>query len=140
MLAALAPIVIKTIFDKLGGSAKDIAKKIGIDEDVVGKVLGATQQNFENDMTLRKQIDSQVENARQHDIALIQNNSRWVNDLRGTVRPLITLICVLWYVYSRVNGIALATEDYAVIGGVIAFWFGVRPFEKHTLKNLSANK
>lgn len=137
MIQAIVPTVLSLFVSKLSGSVQSIAKGIGIDESIVSKVLGAAQQEFQNDMELRRQIDAQIENARQHDVALIEHNSRWVNDLRGTVRPLITILCVVWYIYSRVNEITLATEDYAVIGGVVAFWFGVRPFEKKTLEALS---
>jgi len=35
-----------------------------------------------------------------------------------------------WYIYARLNDIPLQAEDYAIIGGIMAFWFGFRPFEK----------
>jgi len=42
----------------------------------------------------------------------------------------VTFAAMSWYLYARTQGIELTQEDYAIIGGVLAFWFGFRPFEK----------
>lgn len=71
-----------------------------------------------------------VQQAREHDIQTFDPNDRFSNRLRSSVRPVITYTAMAWYIYARVTGYGLTHEDFAIIGSVLAFWFGVRPFEK----------
>lgn len=111
------------------------SKKIeGVSSGVVDKVVDAFQDYVTKDEKAQVFLAEQIELSRQHDIKLMEHNSRFVNDLRGAVRPVVSFIAIGWYVYARVNDIALTHEDYAIIGGVLAFWFGFRPFEKRSGK------
>jgi hypothetical protein len=74
---------------------------------------------------------AKIDKARDSDAALNSLDlPRFVNVLRGIVRPVITLTAFFWYVYARATNVPMGAEDYAIVGGIMAFWFGFRPFEK----------
>lgn len=108
----------------------DVAKSVGISEDTVTRVGSVVGEILSKDEKLMAQASAEIEKARQHDAATGGNAPPVVELLRGLVRPVVTLGAFIWYVYARANGIDMAPEDYAIIGGVVAFWFGFRPFEK----------
>jgi hypothetical protein len=90
--------------------------------------------------------------AYDHDKKIMDNASRWVVNFVGTVRPMVTYIFVLelcainawiaYYVYSnprlvlsmedliRVSDIIFSTDEMAMLGGIIGFWFGSRSWSK----------
>jgi hypothetical protein len=90
--------------------------------------------------------------AYDHDKKVMDNASRWVVNFVGTVRPMVTYIFVLelcainawiaYYVYSnprlvlsmedliRVSDIIFSTDEMAMLGGIIGFWFGSRSWSK----------
>ena len=105
------------------GMPSDVAK------NAVGKV-GAAVENYlgRDEKLLQSELDA-VERARRHDIDMAVRLPV-IDLLRGIVRPVVTLAAFCWYVYARSNGISMLPEDYAIIGGIVAFWFGFRPFEK----------
>lgn len=72
----------------------------------------------------------QLKSARMHDAQIFDATDKFSNTLRSSVRPIITIAAMGWYIWARANGVPLEGEDYAIIGGVLAFWFGFRPFEK----------
>ncbi|NBX75139.1 MAG: hypothetical protein EBQ92_01115 [Proteobacteria bacterium] len=129
MLNIAAPII-GGIFDLLKGDSKQIAKNSGLEEGVVGKVLGAVEAYATRDERLQAMLAAEIDKARQHDVTTFDKNDLFSNRLRSSVRPLITFAAMAWYIYARLTGIPLAGEDYAIIGGVMMFWFGFRPFEK----------
>ncbi|NPA52572.1 MAG: hypothetical protein GXO22_06725 [Aquificae bacterium] len=59
---------------------------------------------------------------------------RWVKSLRALVRPTIALSAVGFYIGAKVYGIPLTEFDYYLIGGVFAFYFGLRTLEKRSGK------
>lgn len=79
-----------------------------------------------------------------HDIAIGQGASRWVINLRSSVRPVVTYIFVLelvilniaglWYAYSQGAPFAVAMEnvfsddEMLILSSIIAFWFGTQAF------------
>ncbi|MBI1308712.1 MAG: hypothetical protein GC129_02490 [Proteobacteria bacterium] len=109
----------------------DVAKDSGVSETVVGKVGDAVEAYLMKDEKAMQVLMGEIDKAREHDTAM---NSvpmpPVVNLCRGMVRPVITFTAFLWYVYARVAGIDLGAEDYAIVAGILAFWFGFRPFEK----------
>lgn len=129
MLNIAAPII-GGIFDLLKGDSKQIAKTSGLEEGVVGKVLGAVEAYATRDERLHAMLAAEIDKARQHDVTTFDKNDLFSNRLRSSVRPLITFAAMAWYIYARLTGIPLVGEDYAIIGGVMMFWFGFRPFEK----------
>ena len=87
-----------------------------------------------------------------HDKKIMDNASRWVVNFVGTVRPMVTYIFVLelcainawmaYYIYSRpglvtsmddlvrLTDILFSTDEMAMLGGIIGFWFGSRSWSK----------
>lgn len=104
----------------------DKGKTLGLTEDIANGIATYLQNNKE----LEKEIIAEVNKARQHDITIGQNVSKFVINLRGLIRPLCTIIAFVWYLYAKLNNIELTSEDYSIIGGTLAFWFGFRSYEK----------
>ena len=128
----LVTTVLGGLFGLLKGNTKSIASEAGVDEGIVGKVLGAVEAYATKDERMQAFLAEQINKARQHDVATFDKTDLFSNRLRSTVRPLTTFAAMGWYIYARLNDIPLAAEDYAIIGGVMAFWFGFRPFEKRS--------
>mgnify|MGYP005686751617 FL=1 len=126
----IATTVLGGLFGLLKGSSKSIAGKAGVDESIVSKVLGAVEDYANKDERMQAFLAEQINKARQHDIATFDKADKFSNRLRSSVRPLTTFAAMAWYIYARLNDIPLQAEDYAIIGGIMAFWFGFRPFEK----------
>lgn len=99
------------------------------------------------------QTDAQMtEAALKHDEKIMERASTWVVNFVGTVRPMVTYIFVLelcainawiaYYVYSnphlvlnmedlvRLSDIIFSTDEMAMLGGIIGFWFGSRSWAK----------
>lgn len=129
LLALIVPFF-AALFGYLRTNKGTIAKQTGVGEDVVDKVSGAVEEFFTKDEKAVATVMAEVDKARVHDTAMSANEPPLVALLRGIVRPLITLTAFLWYVYARAAGVEMGAEDYAIIGGILAFWFGFRPFEK----------
>ena len=90
--------------------------------------------------------------AYDHDKKIMEKASRWVVNFVGTVRPMVTYIFVLelcainawmaYYIYSRpalvtsmddlvrLTDILFSTDEMAMLGGIIGFWFGSRSWSK----------
>jgi len=90
--------------------------------------------------------------AYDHDKKIMGEASRWVVNFVGTVRPMVTYIFVLelcainawmaYYIYSRpalvtsmddlvrLTDILFSTDEMAMLGGIIGFWFGSRSWSK----------
>lgn len=90
--------------------------------------------------------------AYDHDKQILEKASTWVASYIGTVRPTVTYIFILelcainawlaYYVYSnphlvlnmddliRVSDIIFSSDEMAMLGGIIGFWFGSRSWSK----------
>jgi hypothetical protein len=115
----------------------------------------AAQQKTEEIRTdqIAMETDAQMTVAAyDHDKKIMEEASRWVVNFVGTVRPMVTYIFVLelcainawiaYYVYSnprlvlsmedliRVSDIIFSTDEMAMLGGIIGFWFGSRSWSK----------
>ena len=113
------------------------------------------QQRVEEIRTdqIAMQTDAQMtEAALKHDEKVLEKASQWVANFVGTVRPVVTYIFVLelcainawiaYYVYSnpqlvlnmddliRLSDIIFSTDEMAMLGGIIGFWFGSRSWSK----------
>jgi hypothetical protein len=82
----------------------------------------------------------------QHDMEIGKGASRWIINLRASVRPVVTYIFVLelvalniagvWYAYS--TGIpfveamdnVFGDDEMIILSSIIAFWFGSQSFQK----------
>jgi hypothetical protein len=99
------------------------------------------------------QTDAQMtEAALKHDEKIMEKASTWVVNFVGTVRPVVTYIFIFelcainawiaYYVYSRpslvnnmddlirVTDVIFSSDEMAMLGGIIGFWFGSRSWAK----------
>ena len=99
------------------------------------------------------QTDAQMtEAALKHDEKVLDKASRWVANYVGTVRPTVTYIFVFelvainafmcYYLWShpeliqsiddvlRYSDIVFSSDEMAMLGGIIGFWFGSRNWGK----------
>ena len=113
------------------------------------------QQRVEEIRTdqISMQTDAQMtEAALKHDEKVLEKASQWVANFVGTVRPVVTYIFVLelcainawiaFYVYKnpqlvlnmddliRLSDIIFSSDEMAMLGGIIGFWFGSRSWSK----------
>lgn len=93
-----------------------------------------------------------TEAALKHDEKVLERADTWVANYVGTVRPTVTYIFVFelvainawiaYYIYSRpslvtsmddlirVSDIIFSSDEMAMLGGIIGFWFGSRGWNK----------
>jgi hypothetical protein len=93
-----------------------------------------------------------TEAALKHDEKVLDRASRWVANYVGTVRPTVTYLFVLellainaWLAYYlfthpglvqsvddliRFSEIIFSSDEMAMLGGIIGFWFGSRNWSK----------
>jgi hypothetical protein len=115
----------------------------------------AAQERMEEIRTdqIAMQTDAEMTVAAyDHDKKIMDNASRWVVNFVGTVRPMVTYIFVLelcainawmaYYIYTRpslvtsmedlvrLTDILFSTDEMAMLGGIIGFWFGSRSWSK----------
>jgi hypothetical protein len=99
------------------------------------------------------QTEAQMtEAALAHDAKVLEKASTWVSNYVGTVRPTVTYIFVLelvainafmaWYLYQqpglitsiddviRYSDLIFSSDEMAMLGGIIGFWFGSRQWSK----------
>ncbi|MFZ2587887.1 MAG: hypothetical protein WAZ18_07220 [Alphaproteobacteria bacterium] len=122
--------IVGALMDVLRNRKEDVAKGTGVSVDAVGKVGDMLQDYLSRDEKAMAVVMGEIDKARQHDIATSAKAPPIVELLRGIVRPLVTLCAFAWYVLARMMDIPLSAEDYTLIGGIVAFWFGFRSFEK----------
>ena len=93
-----------------------------------------------------------TEAALAHDAKVLEKASTWVSSYVGTVRPTVTYIFVLelvainafmaWYLYQtpgmitgiddiiRYSDLIFSSDEMAMLGGILGFWFGSRTWSK----------
>jgi len=93
-----------------------------------------------------------TEAALEHDAKVLEKASTWVSNYVGTVRPTVTYIFVVelvainafmaWYLYQtpglitsiddiiRYSDLIFSSDEMAMLGGIIGFWFGSRQWSK----------
>jgi hypothetical protein len=102
---------------------------------------------------VQMQTDAQMtEAALEHDARVLEKASTWVSSYVGTVRPTVTYIFVIelvainafmaWYLWNhpglitsiddviRYSDIIFSSDEMAMLGGIIGFWFGSRGWNK----------
>ena len=115
----------------------------------------AAQQRIEEIRTdqIAMQTDAEMTVAAyDHDKQILEKASTWVASYIGTVRPTVTYIFIVelcainawlaYYIYSnphlvlnmddlvRVSDIIFSSDEMAMLGGIIGFWFGSRSWSK----------
>ena len=93
-----------------------------------------------------------TEAALDHDKKVMEKASRWVANYVGTVRPTVTYLFVIelillnafmaWYLWNhphliqsvedviRYSDLIFSSDEMAMLGGIIGFWFGSRQWNK----------
>jgi len=93
-----------------------------------------------------------TEAALSHDQKVLEKASKWVANYVGTVRPTVTyifvfeLVCInafmAWYLYQtpglitsiddviRYADLIFSTDEMAMLGAIIGYWFGSRGWQK----------
>jgi hypothetical protein len=137
-LVGIALPLIEAIAGYLGERKSDIAKDTGLSEDTVGQVSDAVNSYLTKDERAMAAVMAEIDKARTNDSALnTASLPLFVAATRAMICPMITLAAFLWFIYARCAGIELAGEDYAIIGGVLAFWFGFLPFEGQSVTKVT---
>jgi hypothetical protein len=115
----------------------------------------AAQQRIEEIRTdqVAMQTEAQMtEAALRHDEKVLERSSRWVANYVGTVRPTVTYIFVLElllingfmavYLWNhphlitsiddiiKYSDLIFSSDEMAMLGGIIGFWFGSRQWSK----------
>ena len=115
----------------------------------------AAQQRIEEIRTdqVMMQTEAQMtEAALKHDEKVLEKASQWVANYVGTVRPTVTYIFVLellainaflcFYLYKnpgmitsiddivKYSDLIFSSDEMAMLGGIIGFWFGSRQWGK----------
>jgi hypothetical protein len=115
----------------------------------------AAQQRIEEIRTEQVSLETDArmtEAALAHDEKVLEKASKWVASYVGTVRPTVTYIFVLelvainafmaWYLWNhpgmiqniddviRYSDLIFSTDEMAMLGGVIGYWFGSRGWAK----------
>lgn len=112
--------------------AAKIASEVGIAPGQFNTIVEKLKDFASKDERIMKLQADMVEQARQHDKA--SYNDVFTDRIRGLVRPILTLVVnLVWASSFYIPDMQLRTEDYAIIGLVNAFWFGLRPFEKEAV-------
>ncbi len=115
----------------------------------------AAQQRIEELRTEQVSLETDAkmtEAALAHDEKVLEKASQWVASYVGTVRPTVTYIFVLelvainafmaWYLWNqpglitsiddviKYSDLIFSTDEMAMLGGVIGYWFGSRGWAK----------
>jgi hypothetical protein len=115
----------------------------------------AAQAKIEEIRTEQVQMETDArmtEAALAHDAKVLEKAATWVSSYVGTVRPTVTYIFVLelvainafmaWYLYQhpglitsiddviRYSDLIFSSDEMAMLGGIIGFWFGSRGWGK----------
>ena len=115
----------------------------------------AAQQKIEEIRTDQVMMQSEAqmtEAALRHDEKVLEKASQWVANYVGTVRPTVTYIFVLElvlingfmavYLWNhptlitsiddivKYSGLIFSSDEMAMLGGIIGFWFGSRQWNK----------
>jgi hypothetical protein len=109
----------------------------------------AAQEKIEEIKTEQVEMQTQAQERvalYQHDVEIGKGASRWVVNLRASVRPVVTYIFVIelvainalgaWYAWNQGVPFALAMEnlftddEMLILSSIIAFWFGTQAFSK----------
>ena len=105
-------------------------------EKILDKFVPDQATKLQVQLEMQKLIYESADSAREHDKASYGDHwsGRIVDFFRGMVRPTITFTAFAYFIYMRVEGLTLPTEDYYIIGGILGFWFGGKLLSKDVQK------
>ncbi|MBR9706079.1 hypothetical protein GOV14_03530 [Candidatus Pacearchaeota archaeon] len=103
---------------------------------LAGKVLNKVVRDKASEETLITADSQSVSEARDHDIATGQGGGKFVNALRGSVRPIgghLAQGILFFNILAPRFGaklIVLSQAEYYLLGVIITFFYGGRYYEK----------
>lgn len=117
-----------------------------------GFAAQARVEEIRSDQVAMQAEAAMTQGAQEHDKQVLEKASKWVANYIGTVRPTVTYLFVLellaingflaFYLWSHpelIKGIddvikyselIFSSDEMAMLGGIIGFWFGSRGFKK----------
>lgn len=117
-----------------------------------GFAAQARMEEIRTDQVAMETEAQMTQAALEHDAKVLEKASTWVANYIGTVRPTVTYIFVFelcainawiaYYIYSRpslvqnmddlirLSDIIFSSDEMAMLGGIIGFWFGSRGWNK----------
>jgi len=118
----------------------------------LGFAAQAKVEEIRSDQIAMQTEAAMTQAALDHDKQVLKSASKWVANYIGTVRPTVTYLFVLellaingflaYYLWSHpelIKGIddvikyselIFSSDEMAMLGGIIGFWFGSRGFKK----------
>jgi hypothetical protein len=117
-----------------------------------GFVAQARMEEIRTEQVAMETDARMTEAALSHDQKILEKASKWVANYVGTVRPTVTyifvfeLVCInafmAWYLYQtpglitsiddviRYADLIFSTDEMAMLGAIIGYWFGSRGWQK----------
>lgn len=117
-----------------------------------GFAAQAKVEEIRSDQIAMQTEAAMTQGAQEHDKKVLEKASRWVANYIGTVRPTVTYLFVLellaingflaYYLWShpeliksiddviKYSELIFSSDEMAMLGGIIGFWFGSRGFKK----------
>jgi hypothetical protein len=156
LLISGLPSLLKYFQDKADQKHELALAQVQTDRELklaaAGFAAQATIEEIRTDQ-VQMQTDAQMtEAALAHDAKVLEKAGAWVSSYVGTVRPTVTYIFVLelvainafmaWYLYQhpglitsiddviRYSDLIFSSDEMAMLGGIIGFWFGSRGWGK----------
>ena len=156
LLISGLPSLLKYFQDKADQKHELALAQVQTDRELklaaAGFAAQATIEEIRTDQ-VQMQTDAQMtEAALAHDAKVLEKAATWVSSYVGTVRPTVTYIFVLelvainafmaWYLYQhpglitsiddviRYSDLIFSSDEMAMLGGIIGFWFGSRGWSK----------
>jgi hypothetical protein len=111
-----------------------------------GYIAQARVEEIRTEQISIQTAEKERESLYAHDIAIGQDASQWVINLRASVRPMVTYLFVfllmivdiasIWWAWSTGTHFAEAiplvfdADEMQILASIIAFWFGTQAFAK----------
>jgi hypothetical protein len=117
-----------------------------------GFAAQAKVEEIRSDQIAMQTEAAMTQGAQEHDKKVLEKASKWVANYIGTVRPTITYLFVLelmaingflaFYLWNhpeliksiddviKYSELIFSSDEMAMLGGIIGFWFGSRGFKK----------
>lgn len=136
-LLRLAPEVIRFADRFLDRKHELRLQEIALQANRENPNLAKAMQAFGDDRVGSFEVSSLMQTIREQFTA---STSPWVNLISIFVRPTTTYALVALYIFAKVwgalHGVAFgqlySPEDYALLGGILAFWFADRSMKRGT--------
>ena len=118
----------------------------------LGFAAQAKVEEIRSDQIAMQTEAAMTQGAQDHDKKVLEKASKWVANYIGTVRPTVTYLFVLellaingflaFYLWNhpeliksiddviKYSELIFSSDEMAMLGGIIGFWFGSRGFKK----------